>query len=204
MCVSLISDSLPVQTDQGRLEWEWLCEDEISYLGKHGWGREERDGDGGMFTIKSTFFLSVDIFLFLILQTYDLPETHTASFYTFYDPSCCWSSCKSGASDTLIVQGAQGLFLLLIHHMLSCPKEAFMFYSVNVLHFCPVYRTCAHVHDSRCAYVFSSGGKRCSTFPQPTHMANMSCCCFLQPSSLSSLWLSLTFSTQTKLESWLL
>lgn len=30
--VSLISDSLPVYTDQRRLEREWLCVDRISYL----------------------------------------------------------------------------------------------------------------------------------------------------------------------------
>lgn len=172
-------------------------------LGKTGVG-QGGESWGRRYVYYQIYFLSVcGLFLFLILQTYDLPETHTASFYTFYDPSCCWSSCKSGASDTIILQGARGLFLL-IHHMLSCHEQAFMFYPVNVLHFCPVYCTCAHVHESRCAYVFSSGGKRCSTFPQPTHMANMSCCCFLQPSSLSSLWLSLTSSTQTELESWLL
>lgn len=68
MCVSLICDSLPVQTDKGRLEWEWLCEDEISYLGKGGWGREER-AQGAVVIYYWIHFLSAcGHFMFPILQ----------------------------------------------------------------------------------------------------------------------------------------
>lgn len=43
--VSLISDSLPVCTDQRRLEPEWLCVDKISYLWEGAWWRGVDDAE---------------------------------------------------------------------------------------------------------------------------------------------------------------
>ncbi len=74
---------LPVQTDQRRLEWEWLCEDEISYLGgKRGWGMEERMwwSYGLLQNLLSVCLWSFKHFLCLTLPSHDLQPLSSASF----------------------------------------------------------------------------------------------------------------------------
>lgn len=106
MKLSLIYDSLPRQTDQGRLAWEWLCEDEISYLGRGGWGKEEREDVMELwFTTESTFWLSVEFKMFFSLWLCScLTSSCSAqSLCCIIYELFCWSYCMSGASDTVVV-----------------------------------------------------------------------------------------------------
>lgn len=194
MCVGLIYDSLPVQTDQGRLEGEWLCEDEISYLGRGGGaGKRREDAMELRFTTESTLCLSVEFQTFffffssLTLQSHDLQPLSSASLlYNLWtllvellDVRSKWHSCGVTRlnSQPCTTRGS----LLNRHSCCHCDICLFVQYVARVR------------RDVLCVFL-----RRETLLHFPTTHPYGAYVIVLQPSSMSSRW------TRSFLHTWTL